>query len=67
MVWIFFLILFLVVVGLLVFNAIALTFMSAGGFLRAIFGGKKKRKSQPPPPSKKYSHGAEEAEYEVIE
>ena len=68
MIWVIFLILFLVVLGFLVFNALALLFLSTGGFLRTIFGGGRKRKdANTPPPQKKYKHDAEEVEYEIIE
>jgi len=71
MVWIVFLILFFVIFGFLVFNAVALIFLSTGSFLHGLFrggrsGGKGKNNGAQQQ-QKKYGHGAEEAEYEIIE
>ncbi|MCL2193967.1 MAG: hypothetical protein FWB78_11320 [Treponema sp.] len=72
MVWIVFLILFFVIFGFLIFNAVALIFLSTGSFLHRLFGGgrsgrKRKNDGKEQPQQKKYRHGAEEAEYEIIE
>jgi len=69
MVWIIFLIIFFIVFGFLIFNAVAILFLSTGSFLRTILRGGRKRNPGKPgkPPDKKYRHGAEEAEYEIIE
>jgi len=66
MVWIIFLIIFFIVFAFLIFNAVAILFLSTGSFLRTILRGGRKRKPGKPP-DKKYRHGAEEAEYEIIE
>jgi len=72
MVWIIFLIIFFIVFAFLIFNAVAILFLSTGSFLRTILrGGRKRNPGKPGKPGKpldkKYRHGAEEAEYEIIE